>query len=86
VESDEDLEMRNLAADSDRLKRMADSTGGRLLSLDQLSAVPGLLTAAAAAHHAEPEPWSLWDSPWLFGFVVSCLGAEWALRKRAGLA
>ena len=29
---------------------------------------------------------SLWDSPYLFVFVLACLGAEWALRKRLGLA
>jgi hypothetical protein len=28
----------------------------------------------------------LWDSPFLFVFVVACLAAEWAARKRLGLA
>lgn len=80
-----ELEMKNLTGDPDRLRRMAESTGGRLLKLDQLAAVPGLL-AAAADQRPRVVEWSLWDSPWLFVFVVGCLGAEWALRKRAGLA
>ena len=85
VEPSTEAEMRNLSADTDRLRRMAESTGGRLLRLDQMAAVPGLL-AAAADDRPRVVEWSLWDSPWLFGFVVACLGAEWALRKRAGLA
>ena len=28
----------------------------------------------------------LWDSPYLFVFVLACLSTEWALRKRFGLA
>ena len=28
----------------------------------------------------------LWDSAYLFLFVISCFVAEWALRKRLGLA
>ena len=28
----------------------------------------------------------LWDSGYLFLFVAACLSAEWALRKRFGLA
>ncbi len=85
VEASLEPEMRNLAGDPDRLRRMAEGTGGRLLKLDQLAAVPGLLTAAAGQRPRVVE-WSLWDSPWLFVFVVGCFGAEWALRKRAGLA
>jgi hypothetical protein len=85
VEAGGEAEMRNLAGDADRLKRMADGTGGRLLRLDQLAAVPGLL-AAAADDRPRVVEWPLWDSPWLFAFVVGCLGAEWGLRKRAGLA
>jgi len=80
-----ETEMKNLSGDADRLRRMAESTGGRMLRIDQLAAVPGLLAAAADQRPTVIE-WSLWDSPWLFVFVVGCLGAEWALRKRAGLA
>lgn len=85
VETTYAQEMKTLAGDADRLRRMAESTGGRMLRLDQLAAVPGLL-AAAADQRPRLIEWSLWDSPWLFVFVVGCLGAEWALRKRAGLA
>ena len=36
--------------------------------------------------NARPIEYSLWDSPYLFCFVLGCLGTEWALRKRFGLA
>ena len=29
---------------------------------------------------------SLWDSPYLFAFVLACLSGEWGMRKRFGLA
>ena len=85
VEAGAEAEMRNLAPDADRLRRIAETTGGQLLRLDQLAAVPGLL-AAAADDRPRVVEWPIWDSPILFAFVVGCLGAEWALRKRAGLA
>jgi hypothetical protein len=85
VEGSGELEMRNLAGDADRLRRMAESTGGRLLRPEQIAAIPAMLATAADDRPRFAE-WRLWDSPWLFGFVVACLGAEWALRKRTGLA
>ncbi|HEX8916825.1 MAG TPA: hypothetical protein VF796_31030, partial [Humisphaera sp.] len=85
VEGLAEAEVRNLAGDPDRLRQMAETTGGRLLRPDQFAAVQGLL-ATAADDRPRVAEWSLWDSPWLFAFVVACLGAEWAMRKRAGLA
>jgi hypothetical protein len=40
----------------------------------------------AAAREPHPIEIRLWDSTYLFVFVVGCFAAEWALRKRLGLA
>ena len=47
--------------------------------------LPDRLTAVADNRPRITEL-SLWDSPYLFVFVLACLGAEWGLRKRFGLA
>jgi hypothetical protein len=44
------------------------------------------LLAATGDGHSRYSQWRLWDSPLLFLFVVACFGAEWAMRKRLGLA
>jgi hypothetical protein len=85
VEEDVEAELSNLAGDERMLRRMADSSGGRALTLDQLPALPRLLAENQEKQTRFVE-YALWDSPWLFGFVLACLSAEWALRKRFGLA
>jgi hypothetical protein len=62
-----------------------DSTGGEFFTLEQVGRLPERLAAAGDARSRYAEL-PLWDSPYLFALVVGCLGAEWALRKRVGLA
>jgi len=61
-------------------------TGGQTLRIDQVGQIPERLAAAAADNRPAVNELPLWDSPWLFLFVVACLGVEWGLRKRFGLA
>ncbi len=56
-----------------------------MLRLDQLGRLPELLAALPDIRTRVTEL-PLWDSPYLFIFVVACFAAEWALRKRFGLA
>jgi hypothetical protein len=73
-------EMRHLAGDPDRLRRMAESTWRPAVAAPPARHRTGLL-AAAEDDRPRVVEWRLWDSPWLFAFVVACLGAEWALRN-----
>jgi hypothetical protein len=76
-------EFQNAAAGRDELARLADTSHGRLLEMEQVGQLPALLDQAAITPTVEI---SLWDSAYLFIFVVACFCAEWALRKRMGLA
>ena len=85
VEASDEAELADVSADPGRLKRLAESTGGETIALDQLARLPGLLSSASG-HQPRFVELRLWDSVYLFVFVLACLGAEWALRKRFGLA
>jgi hypothetical protein len=78
-------EMSNIAGDDARLRRIASGSGGEFVRLENVSELPGKLRA-----NREKQPqfveYRLWDSPYLYALVLGCLGAEWALRKRLGIA
>lgn len=83
ADSDE-AEMRDVSGDRDRLARIARSSGGQYLPIDQVDRLPERLRAL---HEAEPQflRYPIWNSPLFFGFVLACFAGEWALRKRFGL-
>jgi hypothetical protein len=85
VEPDAESEMRDVSADHRSLRRLAESTGGELLTLAEWNTLPRRLRAAHQTGR-QVEEQRLWDSPLLFAFVLGCLGIEWAMRKRLGLA
>jgi hypothetical protein len=84
ADSDE-AEMRDVSGDRDRLARIARSTGGQYLPIEQVDRLPERLNAL---HESEARfvRYPLWNSPLFFGFVLACFAGEWALRKRFGLA
>jgi hypothetical protein len=80
-----EAELQDLSGDDGFLRRLSDATGGQSFRLDEL----GALTAALSAPPAEPPrpvELRLWDGPYLYAGVLGLLTAEWALRRRAGLA
>jgi hypothetical protein len=80
-----EAEMADVSGDDGLLRRIAESSGGQFLPLDRLPDLPRLL-ASTGDGRSRYSQWRLWDSPLLFLFVVACFGAEWAMRKRLGLA
>ncbi len=80
-----EAELLDLSPDEPLMRRLADASGGQLLALESVRELPSML-AELAERRPKTIQWSLWDSPYLFALVLSCLGLEWALRKRAGLA
>ena len=78
-------EMANLSGDEYFLRRIAESSGGQFLTLDQLDTLPRRLADSRQKLNPLVE-YPLWDSPYLFVLVLACLSAEWALRKKFGLA
>jgi uncharacterized membrane protein len=67
------------------LERIAEETGGRFYTPDTVSSLPsdvGYSGGGATVQEHKP----LWDMPALFLAVVGLVSAEWAFRKRRGLA
>jgi hypothetical protein len=77
--------MRILSGDDVRLATLVAGTGGDVVRLEDAGQLPQRIRDVREKN-ARPIEYSLWDSPYLFCFVLGCLGTEWALRKRFGLA
>jgi hypothetical protein len=85
IERSTEAEMADLSGDRNFLQRLAEASGGACINLDQIDTLPRQITEARLRQPRTAEI-DLWDSAYLFLFVISCLTAEWALRKRLGLA
>ena len=70
--------------DLDRLSRLAEASGGAVVSLAELEALPDFLKIGRVVRSTESRE-ELWDAPlvWVSLFLLVCLG--WFLRKRARL-
>jgi uncharacterized membrane protein len=83
--ADSTEEFHNAAMNEDLLKRLAAETGGHFYTPRDVSMLPEDISYVnnGASRVEEKE---LWDMPFLFLLLVGAAGAEWALRKRKGLA
>jgi hypothetical protein len=84
VEPNYEAEMADVSGDDANLRRLAEASGGEFLRLDQIRTLPDKLSAARERRPQTIE-YPLWDSPYLYLFVLGCLGGEWAMRKQFGL-
>jgi hypothetical protein len=79
-----DLEMADPRLNEQLLRRLAVSSGGRVLTDDQLAGLPGILKAALPPA-SQTVRRDLWHTGWSFALILTLLGAEWILRRRWGL-
>src|SRR5690606_19977091 len=80
----EAAEFARLGPDASVLGRLAEVSGGELLSLAELGRLPGLLRELDLPL-VEIKRIPLWHSPWLFLIALLCFLGEWALRRRGGV-
>ena len=80
-----DLEMAQPRLDEAVLQRLAGATKGHYLRADHAAQLPALLRESRV-DAGTPEQRDLWQNGWSFVALVGLLGAEWLLRRRAGLA
>lgn len=66
------------------LRRIADETGGRFYSADDVSTLPEDITITGAGVTLVEE-FDLWDMPVLFLLMLTLMGAEWGFRRIRGL-
>lgn len=66
------------------LTRLAEQTGGRYWTLDDVAGLPSEIRFSEAGITAR-ETMDLWDMPALFLLLLALRGAEWLLRRRWGV-
>jgi hypothetical protein len=79
-----DLEMTDPRMNQAFFERLAAASGGRVLSEDQLSSLPGMLKAAVPGAELAVRR-DLWHTGWSFAAILTLLGSEWILRRTWGL-
>lgn len=77
-------ELASLGPNRSLLARIADATGGELLSLDDLDRLPSLLNDLDLPV-SEMRQTPLWHAPWLFLLALAFFLGEWIIRRRQGI-
>lgn len=80
-----DLEMAQPRLNAAVLQRLAAETDGHYLPAERAGELAELLRESRVAA-GTPEQRDLWHNGWSFLVLVALLGAEWLLRRRAGLS
>jgi uncharacterized membrane protein len=79
-----DLETADPGRQDEVLQRLAETTGGRLVTPAEVSLLGSLLRERAEAATV-PTLRELWHGPSTFLALIALLGVEWTLRRRWGL-
>jgi hypothetical protein len=83
---DENLEETEVATDAGYLRKLCESSGGRLLQPEEFGKtvreVRNEKIEAVVVHKLS----SVWDRPWVFWLIGLLFGADWFLRRRWGLS
>ena len=66
--------------DRETLRRIAETSGGRYYPLGQWDRWRGDLHYHEQ-HFSRVELLDLWNNPWLLGFLLAALAADWTVRK-----
>ncbi len=77
-----DVEMRTLRLHEDVLRRLAEETGGRYLTLAEAERLPESIEKATEVTPIAGPKLELWDRGWLLFVLALLLGAEWFVRRR----
>ncbi len=80
------LELQNLTADFDLLRKLSINTGGEFFKDNEINKLKQNLirTKAVASIHTEEKYDSLVNLKWIFFFLLVLISAEWFLRKYYG--
>lgn len=81
----ENLEQTEVATDAGYLKRLCESSGGRLLVPAELAKLNAELRDEKQEVTAKTRLRSVWDRAWFFYLIGLIFGLDWYLRRRWGL-
>jgi hypothetical protein len=82
---DDSVEQRCVQADREMMNLIAEVTGGEMLEVNELEALPDKMQAFETLARERVKPRDIWDRWSVFGTLVCALGVEWFLRRASGL-
>lgn len=74
------------AVQTELLKKVAELSGGRVLSVRDLPGLPAEWKDQSRTVTLPPREVELWDRWWILAAVLGCAGTEWFLRRRWDVA
>jgi hypothetical protein len=79
------MEKKELSADPDLMRRLAEISGGASLTAADAARMPEVVRRWEAARQISHRQQPFWDRWWLLSALAALLGLEWWLRRREGL-
>jgi hypothetical protein len=79
------LEKRELSADPDTMRKLAEISGGAVVKQDEVARMSEVVRRWEAARQIGHRQQSIWDRWWWMAGMLGLLGLEWWLRRREGM-
>jgi hypothetical protein len=79
------VEKRELSADPDLMRKLAELSCGAVLKADEVARLPEIVKRWEASRQLAHRQQSIWDRWWLMVGLLGLLGVEWWLRRKEGL-
>jgi hypothetical protein len=79
------IEKRDVSADPEMMRKLAQISGGSVLTASDVARLPELVQRLEAARQLAHRQRPVWDRWWIFSALLGLLGAEWWVRRRKGL-
>ena len=75
-------EIKETWLDSDKLKAIANTTGGGYYNPDEIAAIPDAIPDLSRKLSYDSPPMPIWDNRIVFIMLFLLLVSEWAFRKK----
>jgi hypothetical protein len=79
------IEQRELSADPETMRKLAQISGGAVLTAANVARMPEVVQRWEAARQLAHRQRPVWDRAWVLAGMIGLLGTEWWLRRREGL-
>jgi hypothetical protein len=79
------VEKRELSADPDAMRKLAEKSGGAVITASDVVRMPEIVKRWQAARELSHRQQTVWDRWWVMAGIFGLLGAEWWVRRREGL-
>jgi hypothetical protein len=82
----ENLEETEVAADVSYLRRLCESSGGRIIAPEELKKLKAEMEAPQSSGPPQMRRTTVWDQAWIFYTIGLLFGVDWYFRRKWGLS